>query len=361
MVDTHALNEITAPHQTTTIHRIDEDKLNRLFDSVPTDALKNIIRRKLPNLSKRRLRIKPTKSQQVPKLLQNAIAHLKLLDEENFDRRAQIFIGYCKYHNYSYNTAVRYFRILKTNGIFGQGSEQSLLKPDRIAFVDNGKLHVRIVSMKNFINLTKYLHEHWSKYTAPILIAIYTGLRTSEILQFSAYTLYQLQTRQQTVAIKRKQTVMKANDEVNEPINWKPIYNTWLTLLVDRLILLYRNEYDVLQKDQVNSKLFYVTPKTLGNRIKTLYYTANGYAAPNGFGIHSCRNMISMLMAETTDNLTAIQSFLQHKNTSTTRQYIKADFTYATKEFNRITNYELANVRNNLKQPPLSQKPERKL
>lgn len=354
--------------------KLDETKLNQVIatsttatNSVSTDILNNLFRKPLPKLSRKRISIRQIlKLPIISRALQLIVTDLKLHEESNYDRRVEMFIGYCLYRNYALNTVRQYFNILKAHGVFGRGDEQSKLRLDSTVFIDRGRIHTRIVSMDNFKKFVAHLHEKISEYTAPILLAVYTGLRTAEILQFSAYTLHQLLQRNPTISIKRKQTVIKVppppsppamttarqNQETtnvdNHQIYWTPIYNTHLSMFINILIDLYRLQYDALIQSNQNSKLFYCTPKTLGNRIKHLYYNACGSAAPNGFGVHSCRNMIAQLMAENTDNIVAIQAFLQHHNINTTRQYIKADFTYTTNTFNRLTNYEFSNVRANI-------------
>ncbi|ATY70206.1 DNAint/rec [Tomelloso virus] len=326
---------IRKPHTVSELRQLNEAKLTALLPSLP---LEDVIRKTLPTPSKHREPIKSVSESinELPKTLVNAIKSLKLLEEPNMENRAAFFIGYCKYKNYNYNTTNRYFTILRRTNVFGDDPK---LRPNKLAFIDNGKQHERIVSMADFRTFAIYLQENLTKLNAPIAIALFTGLRTSEILQFSTYTLYQLHEKKIPVAIKRKQTVVSAVS--SEPIYWEPIYNTHLNAFVDRLINdIYSTDYQLFIETTINTKLFRVTPKTLGNRIKALYYDAVGKLAPLGFGVHSCRNMIAMLMAEKSENIMAIQSFLQHKNIKTTRQYIRSDYTYTTSEFNRLTQYE---------------------
>lgn len=338
-------NHIPLKLPTSTVKKVDERRINEYIDDMPSDFIQNFIRQKLPKPSKHRQVLKrPAK---IPMSLSKAVLDLKLLDEPSIERRIDLFVGYCRYKNYSYNTTSHYFNILKKNGFFGE----TTIVPDRMKFSDTGKPHTRIVSMNDFRAFVKYLHTDISLYNAPLLIAVYTGLRTSEILQFSTYTLYQLKTRQNPVAIKRKQTVVRDtnhDDGFIDAIYWQPVYNTHFGLFIENLITLFRIEYETFLETKINNKLFYITPKTMGNRIRSQYFNSVGKCAPNGFGIHSCRNMIAMLMAENTDNIVAIQEFLQHANLQTTQKYIKAQFTYTVKEFNRITDYAMANVKRNL-------------
>lgn len=322
--------------------RINERKLNDILDSLPIDKVQNLIRRKLPNTDNKRKIVQIKQSTYTPKL-KNIIKSIGLLDEHDHDRRVHLFVGYCKFHDYSLNTTMKYFNLLRKTNVFGE----SELRPDKISFAHTGKNHVRIISINNFEIFANYLHQNFSEYTAPILIAYYTALRTIEILQFTAYTLYQLKEKHEIVNIKRKQTVIKPNEYI-QPIYWKPIYNTHLNLFIEHLIELYQETYDVCVESSIDTRLFNVTPKTLNNRLKQLYFKATNSLPPNGFGIHSFRNMLAMIMSRNSQNIIPIQLFLQHKNPKVTRKYINADFTHTTNEFNRLTNYKFAHIRKNL-------------
>lgn len=332
---------------TSTVRKIDERKLNKHFDDLPDDVIKRLVRKQLPKPSKHRQSVRPTTKKPIPQNIRRAIVELGLLDISDFNERINIFTAYCLRKNYTFNTTHKYYWILRINGLFGQ--DPNVRKPDRRAFIESGSPHIRIVSMDKFRIFAKYLHENFNLTTAPLLVAIYTGLRTWEILQFSTYTLYQLKRRAETVFVKRKQTTVTPDN--NEPIYWKPIYNSHFTTFIEHLIDLFGNEYKCFIEQKLNSQLFPVTPKTLNNCIKSYYYMATESVAPHGFGIHSCRNMIAMLMAQNTENVTAICNFLQHKKFATTQRYIKADFTFLKNEYNRITDYTLSSVRANLKPP----------
>lgn len=339
---------ISLPSTTKRLRQLDEAELNRLFGDTPDDVLQLLIRKKLPDPNKRRAQLLRAAKSKLPVIshdLKEAILSLRLLDEPSMERRAQIFIGYCRYKNYSYNTTIQYFRILRVHKIFGDPLNLNV-RPDRCAFVDSGRNHTRIVSIDNFKTYARYLSDHFSEYTAPLLVSVYTGLRTFEILQMTTYTLFQLKERHNVVAIKRKHTVISSL--ADDATHWVPVYNTYLNALVNKLIELYQNDYDMYQSHGFIRKLFYLTPKTLGNRLRTLYFNAVGTLPPLGFGVHSSRNMMAMIMANTSENILAIQQFLQHKHLKQTRRYMKADFTHTTDEFNRLTNYELQDVRTTL-------------
>lgn len=324
------------------VRKIDERRLNDQLDSIPDTSLSLILKRRLPPPDNRSNSIKPIK---LPKKLRDIVADLNLHDEPDNVEKVHLFLGYCRLQNYSYNTTRQYYRFLRNNGVFGDPKNKDLPIPDKFAFVDGGKLHVRIVSDDSFEKLLTYLRKHVNRYTAPILVAVYTTLRTFEILQFTTYTLYQLSSRQPAVSVRRKSVYVRKNSDLEY---WRPVYNTHLNNLVKALIELYDDEYTQYTQRGIDVPLFFVTPKTLVTRIRQCFYAANDFLPPYGFGIHSCRNLIAMRMAKNTDNIETIRIFLQHRKLKTTQKYIKSNFTYTTKEFNRLTNYEFSNVMRNL-------------
>lgn len=320
------------------VRRIDENKLNALLDSVSAEEASKIIQRALPEPSKKRPVLRRGGTAPTSTTVNRIVTELGLLDEPDYERRAKVFIGYCRVRDYAINTVKQYFKIARQRGTFGPPGAVAI-RPDPSVF--SGRTHTRIVRTDNFVRLFEFLTDAWSEYTAPLLVAFYTGLRTMEILQFTGFTLHQLLARQPTVNVKRKQTAVS-----DEPVYWRPVYTTHLRRFVDKLALLYASELEA--HASANVSLFYVTPKTLANRIRLAYYKANGSCPPLGFGVHSCRNMLASIMADTSKCLPAIQLFLQHKSPKTTNRYIKTDLKYIRDQFNRITGPEFTDVRLNL-------------
>lgn len=340
---------ISRIHNVSSLRRIDERLLNKLFGQLPNVKIENLVRKQLPRPCKQRPAITVQTNTEITKHIRDAVVDLRLNDEPSYDRRAELFLGYCRHLNYTYNTTLKYFNALKATGLFGHGcNEQTNIRPDRIAFADSGRPHIRIVRLDDFKTLVTHLHKNFSKYTAPILMAVYTGLRSSELLQINTYALYQLKSRSQTIAIKRKHTVITSLE--TQTTYWTPIYNTYLNTFIDALIDLYADQYETFLQRNINTLIFNISIRTLSNRIRSLYMQTVGARPPHGFGIHSCRNMVAMLMAQNSDNMVAISEFLQHKSIDFTRRYVKADFTHVTQQFNKLTNYELASTQNGLDQ-----------
>lgn len=310
---------------------LDSAEINKILHSLPPEIISKVIKRRNPKPSRKRETLRPPR--RIPQNLVNAIDSLKLLDEPSYDARVNLFLGYCSaLKNYSYNTVLRYFTILKENDVFGD----SVLMPSKLGFMDLGKRHTRTVSVKDFVTFARKLHNHISLYTMPIILALYTGLRSMEILNMSTFVLYQLSNRTPVVKLKRKQTNVKPG---SDPVYWEPVYTANFAIIINLMLEMFSKECRELDRYNIDVKLFNVTPKTLANRIRTLYYTYLGRLPPHGFGIHSCRNMVAIIMNGDSEhnNKVAIQTFLQHKSLKTTIAYIKADFSHVVAEFDRIT------------------------
>lgn len=347
------IGEITINREITSsssrkLRNLDEQRLNELLDTIPNVDLKALIY-KPPNpkiILKQKQRVN-LDHKKLPKRLASIITTLGLLDETDYSKRLYIFVGYCRYMNYSINTATKYLSLMKMHGLFGRDNDH--LTIDRSSFVDSGKVHTRTFSFEAFKKFVLYLHQNFTKFTAPILLACYSGLRTFEILQFSNITLHQLALKQTTVSIFRKKTFRRTRESTNEErVEWRPVYNTHLNTFIIDLTRLYHDEYIAYEKNGIIVKLFHITPKTLCLRLRSIFFLVNGYKLPLGAGIHSLRNMLAMLMAQQTENVWAIQQMLQHKNSQTTRRYIHADFTHISKEFNRLTDSEFSDIKKTL-------------
>ena len=335
------------------IERVDERALNELLPGVSDEVLKTFVRRNLPPPARKRI-INRSLSTARP-CLTRVVRDLGLLDEPSARRRLDIFLGYCRLRSFAYRTVSAYYRELRRTGLFEDPKEVTgtrYVAPSRISFDETGRKHQRAVSMRSFARLVKHLNEGFSRYTAPLLVAVHTGLRTAEILQWSARTLHQLTRREQDInSVVRKNTLgfggcVGHGCDDKESIYWRPVYNTHLIAFVDRLAeALYRDEYVEYAETGLDSRLFPVTRGVLVNRIKAAYSQANdGIAAPFGFGIHSCRNMMAKLMSTCSDNIAAIQAFMQHRSINTTRIYINSDFRETAREFDRLTRNSLAGV-----------------
>lgn len=298
---------------------INEKRLNKVLNFTDEQVLSKLLTKRIKPSTTRHIITNNKKPHNV-----KLIKALGLLDEPNYDKRVQLFLGYSKLKNWSFNTVKKYFNDLRE--CFGD----SKLLPDRTAFI-NVK-YVKLITRDTLQNILNYLQSNFNEFTAPVLVGFYTCLRTREILQWSTYTLFQLNNRHQYVDITLKQTI---KDQI--PENWRPIYTQQLIDFVSNLTLLYETPYKLFMENQINVKLFNISSSQLVNRAKTIYIRANNSLSPKGFGTHTFRYSLPTLLLEQGKDMKSAQMLLQHKHIKTTNNYVKSHADFIKNEFNRLT------------------------
>lgn len=335
--NTCATEDITRKSFKPGLRAIDEETLNKLLDSIPKDVSRDFIRKKLPEPSNKRVSVRINDHDNLPRFVNTIVVELALLDEPDVVRRFDICVGYMRIRDYSINTINRYLKLLRKHGVFGDGTAIQYLKCDPTLF--KHQKHTRIIDKLVFIKFINYLSNNFTKLTAPLLMAVYTGLRTTEILQFNTVHLKQLINKTIIVDIKRKNTSPRKKITL-----WKPNYIKQFNDFIIQLHLLYKTEYDTFNNKNIDVQLFNVSPRTLINREHTLFFRATGQKLPHGYGIHGNRTTMSSIMYDMAPNLVAIKNFLQHKNLSSTRKYVRADICSLEKQFDRITSEHFKDV-----------------
>ncbi|ABO45390.1 integrase [Gryllus bimaculatus nudivirus] len=304
------------------ITKINEENLNSILDNIPDASFAEIIRKKLPKPNPKNVKRNINKDLKIPNIIFKIIKSIKLLDEPNKEQRLKLFIGYCKYKNYSYNTTLTYINFLKKTNII---NKQNNIIPDKGMY--NKDIHQRIIDSESFKKYFQYLLTYFNKFTAPLLFACFTGLRTMEILQVNTFTLFQLLSKKPEVSILRK----------NEQY-WKPLYTNQFNIFIEKLKNLYKNTYNNALENNSHIKLFNIHPSTLDRRMGVIYYNATNLLLPFGAGIHTHRYMIANLLANSTKNIEIVSAFLQHKSIETTQIYLKSKLSFIEKEFQTIVN-----------------------
>jgi len=236
----------------------------------------------------------------------------------------------------------RYLKLLRKHGLFGNREMLKYQKPDPAVF--NTYKHTRIVDKDTYISFINHMNSNLSKFNAPILLAFYTGLRTTEILQITTYNLHQLTVRSTVVDVKRKNTSLK-----KKSILWTPIYTSHLLKFIDALAGLFKIELSSFLVSNIDIRLFNLSPSTLVNRMSALFTMSTGNVLPYGFGIHGNRTTVSSIMYDSAPNFIAVQQYLQHSNLSSTHRYVRADVRSLAKQFNRITEEHFKDIINKLK------------
>lgn len=275
----------------------------------------------------------PVKRSAVKKI----IDYLQLMQIDGYDRRAEVFIGYCKMENYSDSTTQLYFEMIRKAGHFGDTE----LRPDHKIFGPRGHPHTRVCSRAEFALFFEYLNQNLNETTAPLLLPVLTGLRSFEVIQLDTRHVQQLLDGQEEIELLRKNT-----SPSKERILWQPTYSTHLMDFVVALNTMYEPLIQVSLQLNTPQLLFPIKRQTLNARFRAYFYRATGVVPPHGFGVHSCRNMLAAEMAATSDNITAIQKYLQHSHFKTTQKYIKSDFTHTSEQFNKLTNHKFATLQN---------------
>lgn len=333
------------------LRTIDENNLNELLNLLPKDAVRTYFRKRLPKPNTERYAIRYYEDKPLPQFLQNMIVTLRLDDEPDPQIRYNVCLAYCRMHKYSYNTVIRYMNLMLKHKIFSTNNDvnQELrkLSPDPLAFKHN--IHNRMVDRNLYQKFINYMKNNFNKFTAPLLFAVLTGLRTTEILQLTTHHLKQLHDKRQVIDLKRKNTTngfhKKRNgnfekdddddDEEESLILWKPIYSDTFVQFIENIIQLYKDEYSVYEKDGISIQLFLLTPSGLVYRMQSIYFKATNHRLPFGFGIHGNRTVLASLMYSNSNNLVSTSNFLQHKSLETTKKYIRADVINLRKCFNQ--------------------------
>lgn len=316
---------------------IDERALNRLLDSVPQDVTRDFIKKQLPPLSKVRTPIRLNDAKNSPKFISSIVKELGLLDEPSMERRYNLCLGYFRHRRFAINTVNRYLKLLRKHGLFGDGEDIKYQKPDSAVF--NTQKHTRIVDKESYVKFINHMNAEVTKFNAPVLMAFYTGLRTTEILQTTVYHLYQLTVRSTVVDIKRKNTSPK-----KKSILWTPIYTSHFLKFIDVLAALYKNELTVFLTINIDLRLFNLSPSTLVNRMSSIFISVTGNSLPHGYGVHGNRTTVASIMYDSAPNLVAVQKYLQHANLSSTHRYVRADIKSLARQFNRITQEHFKDV-----------------
>lgn len=335
-------NKLNSQNTNSKVEFIDEYVINNVIDNMDNDLLNKLIFEKLPkpNTKKRKVKV-ANKKNTPPKSVLNIIKEYNITSELDLEKRVTLFIGVCKKRNYSYNTTLKYFNSLNGINYFG---ENCTIRPDPKQFI--GKTHTRVIDLNLYKKFCVHLFSNFSRKTAPMILAVLTGLRTMEILQFTTYTIHQLLQQRIDISIKRKTTnynvlITNSEDHVNY---WRPVYNTHLLTFVNKLKEFFLDEYLLFKNKRINVKLFTCAPNTLNNTFKLEFFRSTNIVPPLGFGIHVCRYMTASLLREHKASLPALQQFMQHSSKKTTLRYMKIDMTNTTAELNKIIKLKLSNL-----------------
>ena len=267
---------------------------------------------------------------------------LKIISDNNFidlddNEAAKIFL------QAMYSRRIRGTRITKIfNEIKPLYFPTTTISPNTLAFDSRKAAQVRV---PNFIAIKKtidYVMASDDPKRWPILLAYYSGLRSSEVVRFKASNLMELLDHRPTVTIARKTTA-----------DWTPIYFKVFNVFITEMATHFERELTAYEMNGMNVFLFPYTPRNLNYYFSLFYTYANKEPAINGFGMHVLRYYVSSKIVLESDDKELASQFLGHKSLKTTDIYIKTDELRLSEKLKQInkTNTLYQSILNNKYDP----------
>ena len=272
------------------------------------------------------LKSKPN-SYDIPKYVVQIIHDNDLLNIENVNERAKLFLMALYKMNLRSTTIMKYFKRLKNKLFPG-----TIIKPDSMAFDRKytKPMQVRGANLGKIEAFVKYVLYQVAKtdvYKWPIVLACYTGLRLNEVCSVTMKHLTMLKARKQVIPLKRKNN-----------FDWNVLYFETLHTVVDDIINANSVKYNLYTNNLIDSKLFPFTPQALHFKIKRYYLFATRTVAPEGFGLHSIRYYLASMLYQETNKIEIPQAILGHQRMKTTQLYIKPNMEELQYELQDLSN-----------------------
>lgn len=254
-------------------------------------------------------KIKP-RAVEVPRYIQILLTTNRIQELQDDDEKARLFLRLlfkCKLRG---TTVVRHFKHLKPN-LFPTTS----ILPNSMAFdqANDRPPQLRGANFKQIEKLIEYVKalDSGIVYKWCILMALYTGLRSSEVVQLKTSHLIGLLNKKETIPIIRKNNV-----------SWQVIYYGEFNEFLAEVAAQYKESLEFFSQHQVDILLFNFTTQALHYKLKEYCRLANRGQPPScGFGLHVFRYYVASKLA--TQKLDVAQIFLAHKNQRTTEKYIR--------------------------------------
>lgn len=281
------------------------------------------------------LKFKPS-DLKIPTVIVKIITKNDLMNIENVNTRAKVFLRALYLRKLKSSTVQKYFNKLKPH-LF----PNTTIVPNSLVFDDNYNKTLQfrcndINKIKHFINYVKYEIDNNCIYKWPILLSSYSGLRLNEVCNISMSHLYMLKKHKVVIPLKRKNNV-----------DWEVIYYNEFNKVIKETIKYNNKKYKLFVEHSIDSKLFPYTSQALHEKIKHYYLLAIHEIAPIGFGLHSVRYYLATLIYNETSKIEIAQVLLGHKNQKTTERYIKQDDAKRRKELEQLS--ENVNLYKNIK------------
>ncbi|UVT30843.1 integrase [Penaeus vannamei nudivirus] len=263
----------------------------------------------------------------LPTYMTKIIHDNNLLDIEDEDERAKIFIQALYFRKLKSSTVSKYFKRLKPY-LF----KTTKIKPNALVFDNNypKRLQVRGYNLESIKRLIKYVKDEVDDndvYKWPILLSAYSGLRLNEVCNVTMANLKDLVDKKPVVGVKRK------NNK-----DWIVVYYNQFDNLVKYITEdACKEKYKLYVDKFIDQKLFPFTNQALHYKLKYFYQHANdGNKPPTGFGLHTLRYYLASMLYENTKKIEIPQTLLGHKSFKTTYRYIRDNTNKRSEELNKL-------------------------
>lgn len=258
----------------------------------------------------------------MPTYVTQFILDSNLINVEDEDERAKMFLGYffMKKH-LGYNSVIRYFKSAKPF-LF----PRTQIYPNPLIFNEFRPPQIRAVDFMNIDRIIEYItKEKMNDITAyVILFALYTGLRLQEVLRLTTKHLDELLRQQTPIALHRK---------YNE--SWNVVYFPQFISFISTVHQFVEEAYVYYKENAVDTRLFPVSSSLVHHNLRKFYTIANGHQPPMGFGLHSFRSYLAKKLFDQND-MPIAQHLLQHKNMKTTYGYVRGNEAQLEKAINNV-------------------------
>ena len=246
---------------------------------------------------------KKAKTTIIPSYILKLIVDTALHDILNENQRAKVFLRELFKMKLRESTIARHFKIIKPL-LF----PNTTVLANSMAFNNQTCRQNEFPSFENIGKLIEYIKSTENKYKWPMLLALYSGIRLKDVIQFKSSHIIMLTKKQSHIPIQRNQ-------------EWKVFYTNILEDFVNHLRQkTFKDSCDFYVKTNVDSLVFQnISTASLHSKLLEFYSKANsGKYPPMGFAIPIFRYYASKL--ETKES--TVHGYTNKKNTE---MYIKVN------------------------------------
>ena len=221
----------------------------------------------------------------IPNYIEKIIVEKRLNYIDNENIRAKIFLKELFKMKLSNSTIARHFKLIKPL-LF----KNTTILPNCMVFENKVTNHNKVLNYKNINNLMEYLMSTKCKYKWPLLLALYSGLRLKDIINFKISYIIMLIKKQETIPLSTK-----TNGE------WTVLYYDIFENFINHLFKnTFKNDCDFYLQYNIDFLLFHnISTSLLHHKLNEMYILANGGENPPlGFGMYIFRYFFSLMVVK---------------------------------------------------------------